>query len=288
RTLPTRRRPVPIRRHPRRRIRVRAPSAAPSWAACSAASSRGGRVALRPAPSSVAQPVPSPARPLPRGRATGWPRSIAIIAIRTANTSRPTRAGATELTRETDLPESAGFARAFSFGRDFFWPRFSFGPVARQDSLTTFLNVNLRTRVLDRLQFRLPGIVQTDRCLMSRVIAASFAALVAASVVPTAASACYNCYTPQPCTTCYQPQYVAPQYRTVQENGLVSPGAVVAHRTPAQYRTVMVPQTVLVAPEGVQYERIAPQYETRQRVEMVAPARTYYTPVAPRCGSCGY
>ena len=34
----------------------------------------------------------------------------------------------------------------------------------------------------------------------------------------------------------------------------------------------MVPQTVMVAPEGLQYERIAPQYATRQRVEMVAPA----------------
>jgi hypothetical protein len=34
----------------------------------------------------------------------------------------------------------------------------------------------------------------------------------------------------------------------------------------------MVPQTVMVAPEGLQYERIAPQYTTRQRVEMVAPA----------------
>jgi hypothetical protein len=33
---------------------------------------------------------------------------------------------------------------------------------------------------------------------------------------------------------------------------MVSPGAVVAHRTPAQYRTVMVPQTVMVAREGVQ------------------------------------
>jgi hypothetical protein len=69
---------------------------------------------------------------------------------------------------------------------------------------------------------------------------------------------------------------------------MVAPGTVVAHRTPAQYRTVMVPQTVMVAPEGVQYERIPAQYETRQRVEMVAPARTYYVPVAPRCNSCGY
>ena len=69
---------------------------------------------------------------------------------------------------------------------------------------------------------------------------------------------------------------------------MVSPGGVVAHRTPAQYRTVMVPQTVMVAPEGVQYEQIPAQYATRQRTEMVAPAYSYQVPVAPRCGSCGY
>jgi hypothetical protein len=124
---------------------------------------------------------------------------------------------------------------------------------------------------------------------MSRVIAASFAVIVAAAVLPTAASAgCYNCYTPQPCATCYQPQYVPPQYRTVQETVMVEPGRVIAHRTPAQYRTVMVPQTVMVAPEGVQYERLPPQYAVRDRVEMVAPARAYYAPVVPRCSSCGY
>jgi hypothetical protein len=50
----------------------------------------------------------------------------------------------------------------------------------------------------------------------------------------------------------------------------------------------MVPKTVMVAPEGVAYERIAPQYATQQRVEMVAPARLYYAPVAPRCSTCGY
>jgi hypothetical protein len=124
---------------------------------------------------------------------------------------------------------------------------------------------------------------------MSRAYIAMIAA-VAAIAVPTAASAgCYNCYAPpQPCGTCYQQQVVPPQYRAVQETVMVAPGAVVAHRTPAQYRTVMVPQTVMVAPEGVQYERIPAQYETRQRVEMVAPARTYYVPVAPRCNSCDY
>jgi hypothetical protein len=125
---------------------------------------------------------------------------------------------------------------------------------------------------------------------MSRAYAAMIVSAVAVIALPTAASAgCYNCYAPpQPCGTCYQQQVVPPQYRAVQETVMVAPGGVVAHRTPAQYRTVMVPQTVMVAPEGVQYERIPAQYETRQRVEMVAPARAYYVPVAPRCNSCGY
>jgi hypothetical protein len=125
---------------------------------------------------------------------------------------------------------------------------------------------------------------------MSRVHIAMIVSAVVAIALPTAATAgCYSCYAPpQPCGTCYQQQVVPPQYRAVQETVMVAPGAVVAHRTPAQYRTVMVPQTVMVAPEGVQYERIPAQYETRERVEMVAPARTYYTPVAPRCNSCGY
>jgi hypothetical protein len=87
---------------------------------------------------------------------------------------------------------------------------------------------------------------------------------------------------------CYQRQVAPAQYRAVQETVMVSPGAVIAHRTPAQYRTVMVPQAVMVAPEGVQYQQIAPQYATRQCVEMVAPAREYYVAVRPRCGTCGY
>jgi hypothetical protein len=125
---------------------------------------------------------------------------------------------------------------------------------------------------------------------MSRAYAAMIVSAVAAIAQPTAASAgCYNCYAPpQPCGTCYQQQVAPAQYRAVQETVMVAPGGVVAHRTPAQYRTVMVPKTVMVAPEGVEYERIPAQYETRQRVEMVAPARTYYVPVAPRCNSCGY
>jgi hypothetical protein len=125
---------------------------------------------------------------------------------------------------------------------------------------------------------------------MSRAYAALIASALSLAALPTAASAgCYGCYAPpQPCVTCYRPQVIPPQYRTVQETVMVEPGRVIAHRTPAQYRTVMVPQTVMVAPEGVQYERIAPQYAVRERVEMVAPARTYYAPVVPRCGSCGY
>jgi len=124
---------------------------------------------------------------------------------------------------------------------------------------------------------------------MSRVYAALFATAVAAAALPTAASAgCQNCYAPQPCTTCYQQQVAPPQYRAVQETVMVAPGRVITHRTPAQYQTVMVPRTVMVAPEGVQYEQIPAQYATRERVEMVAPARAYYVPVRPRCGNCGY
>jgi len=125
---------------------------------------------------------------------------------------------------------------------------------------------------------------------MSRAYAAMIVSAVAAIAVPTAASAgCYSCYVPpQPCGTCYQQQVVPPQYRAVQETVMVAPGGVVAHRTPAQYRTVMVPQTVMVAPEGVAYEQTPPQYATRERVEMVAPARAYYVAAPPRCSSCGY
>jgi hypothetical protein len=124
---------------------------------------------------------------------------------------------------------------------------------------------------------------------MSRTIAVAFAATAAVIATTSVASAgCYNCYTPPPCATCYQQQYVPPQYRTVDETVMVSPGAVVAHRTPAQYRTVMVPRTVMVAPEGMQYERIPPQYATRQRVEMVSPGYSYYAPVVSPCASCGY
>ncbi len=124
---------------------------------------------------------------------------------------------------------------------------------------------------------------------MSRTIAVAFSAAIAAMFMTSAASAgCYNCYAPPPCTTCYQQQYVPPQYRTVDETVMVSPGSVVAHRTPAQYQTVMVPRTVMVAPPSVQYEHIPPQYATRQRVEMVSPGYSYYAPVVPRCGACGY
>ena len=116
-------------------------------------------------------------------------------------------------------------------------------------------------------------------------------AAIAVALLPSTASAfCESCYfpPPQPCTTCYQMQTVPPQYRAVQETVMVSPGATVAHRTPAQYRTIMVPKTVMVAPEGVAYQHIPPRYATQQRVEMVSPGYSYYAPVAPRCATCGY
>jgi hypothetical protein len=46
----------------------------------------------------------------------------------------------------------------------------------------------------------------------------------------------------------------------------------------------MVPQTVMVAPEGVHGAPAA----ICHRVEMVAPAREYYVAMPPRCFSCGY
>jgi hypothetical protein len=126
--------------------------------------------------------------------------------------------------------------------------------------------------------------------MMSRVYAAMIASAVVAAVLPTAASAgCYNCYAPpQPCGTCYQQQVVPPQYRTAQQTVMVSPGRTIAHRTPAQYRTVMVPRTVMVAPEGVAYERVPAQYGVSEHVEMVSPGYTTYVAAQPRCGACGY
>jgi hypothetical protein len=127
--------------------------------------------------------------------------------------------------------------------------------------------------------------------MMRIVPSAILAAALAVIALPTAASAgCFNCYVPQPqpCVTCYQQQVIPPQYRTYNETVMVSPGRVIEHRTPARYETVMVPKTVMVEPEGVQYERIAPQYGTVQRTEMVAPAQTYMVPVRPRCGNCGW
>ena len=100
---------------------------------------------------------------------------------------------------------------------------------------------------------------------------------------------CANCYAAAaPCVTCYQQQVIPPQYRTVNETVMVSPGRRIAHRTPARYETVMVPKTVMVEPEGVQYEEIPPQYTTVQRTQMVAPARTVVVPVRPRCSNCGW
>jgi hypothetical protein len=129
---------------------------------------------------------------------------------------------------------------------------------------------------------------------MSRALLAGLFSAVAVAALPSAASAgCFGlfggCYTPpQPCYTCYQTQYVPPQYRSVQETVMVSPGGVIAHRVPAQYQTVMVPQTVMVSPESVQYQQIPAQYAVRNRVEMVSPGYSYQVPVAPRCNSCGW
>ncbi len=128
---------------------------------------------------------------------------------------------------------------------------------------------------------------------MSRALLAGLISAVAVAAAPgTASAGCFglfNCFAPpQPCYTCYQQQYVPPQYRSVQETVMVSPGGVVAHRVPAQYQTVMVPQTVMVSPESVQYEHIPAQYALRNRVEMVSPGYSYYAPVAPRCGTCGW
>jgi hypothetical protein len=125
---------------------------------------------------------------------------------------------------------------------------------------------------------------------MYRVLASlSAAAFVALSAVPATAG-CANCYVPapQPCVTCYQQVVTPPQYRTVHETVMVQPGRRIAHRVPAQYKTVMVPKTVMVSPESVQYEDLPAQYATVQRTQMVAPARAYMVPVRPRCGNCGW
>ena len=50
----------------------------------------------------------------------------------------------------------------------------------------------------------------------------------------------------------------------------------------AAHQTVMVPQTVMVSPESVQYEHILAQYGIHNRVEMVSPGYSYNVPVAPR------
>ena len=55
---------------------------------------------------------------------------------------------------------------------------------------------------------------------MFRKSASLLIAVIAVAALPSTASAfCESCYMPppQPCTTCYQMQTVAPQYRTVQE-----------------------------------------------------------------------
>ena len=129
---------------------------------------------------------------------------------------------------------------------------------------------------------------------MSRVLASfSAAAFLALAALPTTATAgCYGCYVPppppQPCVTCYQTQVIPPQFQTYNETVMVSPGQRIAHRVPARYETVMVPKTVMVAPESVQFEEVPPQFATVQRTQMVAPARAVVVPVRPRCGNCGW
>jgi hypothetical protein len=133
---------------------------------------------------------------------------------------------------------------------------------------------------------------------MFRVPAAALAAIVMTAAVPSTASAgcfgllcgaavqtCGNCYQQQQYV--YQPQYVPPQYQAVQETVMVAPPRVVARRVPAQYQTVMVPKTVMVAPPSVEYDRIPAQYGVRERVQMVAPAQTYYRAV-PAYSGYGY
>ncbi len=124
---------------------------------------------------------------------------------------------------------------------------------------------------------------------MFRVSAAALAALVMTAAAPSTASAgCFGILCP-PVQTCgsscyqqqyvYQPQYVPPQYQAVQETVMVAPPRTVARHVPAQYETVMVPKTVMVAPPSVEYDRIPAQYGVRERVQMVAPAQTYYQAV---------
>jgi hypothetical protein len=120
--------------------------------------------------------------------------------------------------------------------------------------------------------------------LAAAAIAAAFATAIAAAVVPTAASAgCYGCYAPQPCC---QPEYqqhaVLPQYRTVQETVMVAPGRVIAHRTPARYRTIMEPRTMMAAHAPCP----AIRDPAARRNGRASPF--YYVPVAPRCSTCGY
>lgn len=132
---------------------------------------------------------------------------------------------------------------------------------------------------------------------MFRVPAAALAAIVMTAAVPSTASAsCFGILCPpvQTCGNCYQqqyvyqPQYVPPQYQAVQETVMVAPPRTIARHVPAQYQTVMVPKTVMVAPPSVEYDRIPAQYGVRERVQMVAPAQTYYRAVPAYAPSYGY
>ena len=116
--------------------------------------------------------------------------------------------------------------------------------------------------------------------IMKKSIVAAFV-VAAGMAIPSLAQA--------GCTTCYQPQVIPPQYRTVERTVMVSPGHTIRRHRPAMYRTVMVPKTVMVAPPRTEYRRIPAQYATTQRTIQVAPAQVYYAPVQVQtgCSTCG-
>jgi hypothetical protein len=159
---------------------------------------------------------------------------------------------------------------------------------ARHSVLTTFVKVNNNsalTRDAGHLSLRSESdpnwfckrLSPQDTIMRKSIVAAFVAA--AGMAVPSLAQA--------GCTTCYQPQVIPPQYRTVERTVMVSPGHTIRRHRPAQYRTVMVPKTVMVAPPRTEYRRVPAQYATTQRTVQVAPAQVYYAPVQTGCSTCG-
>lgn len=115
---------------------------------------------------------------------------------------------------------------------------------------------------------------------MSRIHAALIASALSLAAIPTASSArCHVCYAPPPCNPCYlyQPQFEAAQFGTVQEIATIYPSRATGYQSPALFSNVNMPRTLMVAPAGF-----------GERIEMVAPAQTYYAPIVSRCGSCRY